>query len=127
MKNVARSPISRFARASVLAVAIGAGAAQAQAPAVVAKGDPLAGKLKATAICSGCHGVPGIRAAFPEVYNVPKLGGQNEGYLLVALKAYKAGDRFNQTMRAQASALSDQEMADIAAYYAQANPLTASK
>ena len=94
-------------------------AAFAQTPDTAAKGDPVAGKLKATAICSGCHGVPGIRAVFPEVYNVPKLGGQNEGYLLSALKSYKAGERYNQTMRAQATALSDKEMVDIAAYYAQ--------
>ncbi|HEX9392475.1 MAG TPA: c-type cytochrome [Usitatibacteraceae bacterium] len=103
------------------------GLALAQAPDAASKGDPVAGRLKATAICSGCHGVPGIRAAFPEVYNVPKLGGQNEGYLLSALKSYKAGDRFNQTMRAQASNLSDKEMADIAAYYAQGSAQTASK
>ncbi len=111
--------------ALTVSLSIASGLALAQAPAV--KGDAAAGKLKATAICSGCHGVPGIRAAFPEVYNVPKLGGQNEGYLLAALKEYKSGDRYNQTMRAQASNLSDKEMADIAAYYAQGNAPAASK
>ena len=92
-------------------------AAFAQAPAAAPKGDPVAGKVKAVAVCSGCHGVPGTKTAYPEVYNVPKLGGQNAGYLLSALKSYKSGDRFNQTMKAQASALSEKEMADIAAYY----------
>ena len=106
---------------------IASGVTLAQAPDAAPKGDAVAGKVKATAICSGCHGVPGIRAAYPEVYNVPKLGGQNEGYLLSALKSYKAGDRYNQTMRAQAAGLSDKEMADIAAYYASGNAQTASK
>jgi cytochrome c553 len=111
----------------VLSLLFASGAALAQAPDAAVKGDPVAGKVKATAICSGCHGVPGMRAAFPEVYNVPKLGGQNEGYLVAALKAYKAGERYNQTMRAQASALSDKEMADISAYYAQGSVNTAAK
>ena len=103
------------------------GVTLAQAPDAPAKGDPVAGKVKATAICSGCHGVPGIRTAFPEVYSVPKIGGQNEGYIVAALKAYKAGERYNQTMRAQATGLSDKEMADIAAYYAQGSAKTALK
>ena len=99
----------------------------AQAPAAAPKGDPVAGKVKAVAICSGCHGVPGTKIAYPEVYNVPKLGGQNAGYLLSALKAYKSGDRFNQTMKAQASALSEKEMADIAAYYGNDSAQVAAK
>ncbi len=90
----------------------------AQAPAAT-KGDPAAGKGKAVAICSGCHGVPGTKAAFPEVYYVPKLGGQNADYLVSALRSYRSGDRFNQTMKGLASALSEKEIVDIAAYYAQ--------
>lgn len=79
----------------------------------------MAGKGKAVAICSGCHGVPGTKAAYPEVYYVPKLGGQNADYLVSALKAYRSGDRFNQTMKGLASALSEKEIVDIAAYYGQ--------
>jgi cytochrome c553 len=90
-------------------------AALAQAPV---KGDAAAGKTKAVAICSGCHGVPGTKTAFPEVYFVPKLGGQNESYILAALKAYKAGERANQTMKGLATALNEKEMADLAAYFA---------
>lgn len=89
----------------------------AQAPA--AKGDPVAGKVKAMAICSGCHGVPGTQTAYPEVYKVPKIGGQNADYLVAALKAYRNGDRYNETMKGLASALKESELADIAAYYAQ--------
>ncbi len=94
-------------------------AALAQAPAAPAKGDPAAGKAKAVAICSGCHGIPGTKTAYPEVYNVPKIGGQNADYLAAALRAYRSGDRYNQTMKGLASALSEKEVADIAAYYGQ--------
>jgi len=93
----------------------------AQAPAETFKGDPVAGKIKAVAICSGCHGIPGTKTAYPEVYNVPKLGGQNAGYLLSALKSYKSGERYNQTMKAQATGLTEKEMADLAAYYGNTN------
>lgn len=102
---------------SVLLCALSIGVS-AQTPAA-AKGDPAAGKGKAVAICSGCHGVPGTKAAYPEVYYVPKLGGQNADYLVAALKAYRSGDRFNQTMKGLASALSEKEIIDIAAYYGQ--------
>jgi cytochrome c553 len=82
-----------------------------------AEGDAAAGKGK-TAMCAGCHGIPGFRTAYPETYHVPKLGGQNAAYLVSALKAYKAGDRNHATMKAIAGSLSDQDMADLAAYYA---------
>ena len=95
--------------------------ASAQAPAETFKGDPVAGKIKAVAICSGCHGIPGTKTAYPEVYNVPKLGGQNAGYLLSALKSYKSGERYNQTRKAQATGLTEKEMADLAAYYGNTN------
>ncbi len=110
----------------IIAAAFSAAAlnVMAQVPATAAKGNADAGRQKAVAICSGCHGVPGMRAAFPEVYQVPKISNQNEAYLLSALKAYKAGERYNQTMKAQASALTDKEMADLAAYYANAASTT---
>ena len=91
----------------------------AQAPAAPAGGDAVAGKSKAVAVCSGCHGVPGIRTAYPEVYNVPRLGGQNADYLVSALRSYRAGNRYNQTMKGLASALTEKEIVDIAAYYGQ--------
>jgi cytochrome c553 len=90
-------------------------AAAAAAPAV---GDAKAGRQKAIAICSGCHGVNGTKTAFPEVYHVPKIGGQNAAYIVSALKAYRAGERYNPTMKALAAALTEKEIADIAAYYA---------
>jgi len=81
-----------------------------------AEGDPAAGKGK-TAMCAGCHGIPGFRSAYPETYHVPKLGGQNSAYIVSALKAYKAGERNHATMKAIASSLTEQDMADLAAYY----------
>ncbi len=86
-------------------------------PMVVhAAGDPSAGAKKVFQ-CQGCHGIPGTKTAFPDLYSVPKLGGQHAGYIVQALQAYKKGDRPHATMRAIASDLTDQDMADIAAYY----------
>ena len=103
----------------IVALAVLALPALAHAQTPVTKGDPVAGKVKALAICSGCHGIPGTKTAFPEVYLVPKIGGQNADYIVAALKAYRNGDRYNETMKGLASALKESELADIAAYYAQ--------
>jgi cytochrome c553 len=84
---------------------------------LAAGGDPAAGKNKTT-MCAGCHGIGGYKTVFPEVYHVPKLGGQHAAYIVKALQEYKAGNRSHPTMRAIAAGLSDQDMADLAAYYA---------
>ena len=86
---------------------------------LLAEGDPTAGKNK-TAMCDGCHGIPGFRAAYPETYQVPKLGRQNPAYIVAALKAYKAGERNHATMKAIAFTLTERDMVDLAAYYADA-------
>lgn len=104
---------------SILTLVISLAPAFAFVQASAAKGDPVAGKIKAIAICSGCHGVIGTKTAYPEVYSVPKIGGQNADYLVSALKAYRSGERYNQTMQGLASALKESELVDIAAYYAQ--------
>lgn len=70
-------------------------------------------------MCIGCHAIPGYKASFPEVYQVPMLGGQSEKYLESALKAYQKGERKNPTMQGIASSLSDKDIAELAAYYAQ--------
>ncbi len=97
-------------------------AAQTAAPT----GDPAKGRDK-TRLCEGCHGIEGWRTAFPEVYRVPKLGGQHEAYLAKALHEYRDGDRSHPSMRAIAAALSDQDIADLAAYFAKGGVTTASK
>lgn len=69
------------------------------------------------AMCIGCHGIPGYKTSFPEVYQVPMLGGQSAKYIENALKAYQKGDRKHPSMRGIAGSLSDQDMAALAAYY----------
>jgi cytochrome c553 len=98
----------------------------AAAGAVHAAGDAAAGKQKTT-LCQGCHGIPDYKTAFPSVYRVPKLGGQHAGYIVKALQGYKSGERSHPTMRAIAAGLSDQDMADLAAYYSADTAKTAAK
>jgi cytochrome c553 len=108
--------LSGFAAAVMLAAGVSAHA----------DGDAAAGKKKTT-MCQGCHGIPDYKTAFPSVYRVPKLGGQHAGYIVKALQGYKSGERSHPTMRAIAADLSDQDMADLAAYYSADNLKTAGK
>jgi cytochrome c553 len=80
------------------------------------KGDAGAGAKK-IAMCIGCHGLPGYQSSFPTVYKVPKIAGQNAKYIVAALNGYKSGDRKHPSMRGVAGSMSDQDMADVAAYY----------
>lgn len=77
-----------------------------------AGGDAEAGKA-ASATCAACHGADGNST----VSTNPKLAGQYESYLIQALKSYRSGARQNATMSGFASALSDQQIADLAAYF----------
>ena len=77
-----------------------------------AKGEELA------QTCLGCHGAPGLRNPGP-VYEIPMIGGQHAEYIVSALKAYKDKSRSHKTMQAQAANLSDSDMADIGAFFAQ--------
>ena len=83
---------------------------------VHAQGDAEAGKVKAYT-CTGCHGIPGYSNVYP-TYKVPKIGGQNYEYLVLALKAYREGERDHKTMDLQAQSLSDSDIEDISAYFA---------
>lgn len=74
---------------------------------------------KKTAMCVGCHGIIGYQASFPEIHKVPMIAGQSATFISSALAAYKNGDRKHPTMRAIADTLTEQDMADLAAYYAQ--------
>lgn len=95
-----------------VAIALASGAATAVEGSAEAASDKLS-------MCQGCHGIPGYRTAFPEVYPVPLLGGQHADYIVSSLKAYRDGTRSHPSMQAIARSLSDQDMADLAAYYAQ--------
>ena len=89
-------------------------AAPAQPPVLTA--DAARGK-RISYTCLGCHGIDGYKNAYP-MYSVPKLEGQNPAYLAAALHGYRDGDRSHLTMHDQASTLSDQDIADIAAFFA---------
>ena len=80
------------------------------------KGDAKAGETK-NATCIGCHGIVGYQASFPEIYKVPKISGQSGTYITAALNAYKGGTRKHPTMRAISESLTDQDIADLSAYY----------
>lgn len=80
-------------------------------------GNADAGRQKSS-MCVGCHNIGGYKTAFPAVYSVPKIDRQHASYIVSALRAYKAGDRMHPSMRAVAAGLTDQDMADVAAFYA---------
>ena len=89
--------------------------AAAQSSAMAA-GDAAAGE-KLAYTCLGCHGVKHYVNTYP-TYHVPRIAGQHETYIISALKAYRSKQRAHKTMQANASNLSDQNMEDIAAYFA---------
>jgi cytochrome c553 len=114
----------------VLAVACATSLAQAQTAAPAAKpaapaaapaakpGPSSAKSVEAkVAMCIGCHGIKGYQASFPEVHRVPMISGQSAKYIAAALNAYKTGDRKHPTMRGIAESLTEQDVADISAYY----------
>jgi cytochrome c553 len=113
---------SKAVAAAVLTCAFGAPAfAQSNAPPappllpITLEGNAERGVVIAET-CKGCHGIPGYFNASP-AYHVPKLGGQNADYLEVALQGYRRGTRGHTTMQAQASSLSDQDIADVAVFF----------
>ncbi|HEX5678342.1 MAG TPA: c-type cytochrome [Alcanivorax sp.] len=88
-------------------------AAVVATPSALAQGDPEAGKEKAQ-VCAACHGPDGNSSS--GMY--PSLAGQGEPYLIKQLKDFKSGARENAIMQAQAANLSEQDMQDLAAFYA---------
>ncbi|MFM2051704.1 MAG: hypothetical protein RL682_2195 [Pseudomonadota bacterium] len=97
---------------AVLVASVTAFSAQAQD----IQGDAKAGEKK-NAMCIGCHGIVGYQASFPEIHKVPKISGQGAKYIISALNAYKKGERKHASMRGIAASLTDQDMADLAAFY----------
>jgi cytochrome c553 len=94
---------------------MGSAFAQSAPPApIVGNADAARSKVS---MCIGCHGIQGYRSSFPEVYNVPKIAGQNAKYIESALKEYAEGKRSFPTMVGIAKSLSEQDIADVAAYY----------
>jgi cytochrome c553 len=116
MKGARNSKVVAKSRNSIRIVSIGVLLSSLlTSGAHAATGDPVAGKNKA-AQCAGCHGIPEWRNAYP-TYRVPKLGGQHAEYIASALQAYQAKTRTHPTMQAIAAGLSDQDIADLAAFF----------
>jgi len=98
---------SLAASAALIAAVFGAATAFAA--------DPAAGKKVVNGTCAVCHGVDGI-AKNPDA---PHLAGENVQYLLRQLKAFKSGERKHEQMTIIAQGLSDEDMANAAAWYSQ--------
>jgi cytochrome c553 len=81
-----------------------------------AAGDAARGK-ELSYTCLGCHGIESYKNVYP-TYSVPELVGQHPEYLAAALKEYRSGERSHGTMHQQAASLSDQDIEDIAQYFA---------
>ncbi|WP_302173311.1 cytochrome c [uncultured Hydrogenophaga sp.] len=107
--------LTTIARTFVAAATLCAAAATAHAQGV--SGDVAAGQAKA-AMCVGCHGIPGYQNSFPEIHKVPMISGQSAQYIVSSLKAYQKGERKHPSMRGIAGSLSEQDMADLGAFYA---------
>lgn len=84
---------------------------------VLAAGNAEAGQAKA-AVCAACHGVEGIS----EISVNPNLAGQVPGYIAAQLAAFKSGERTNAIMAAQSAVLTEEDMADLDAFYAALEP-----
>lgn len=102
----------------IIFIAVAAGLCAANAAR--AAGDPRVGKVKSQT-CTACHGTDG-RGISPEY---PILAGQHAGYLAHALKQYRDGQRKNAVMAPMAAQLSDDDIEDLAAYYARMEPALA--
>lgn len=85
------------------------------------QGNAAEGEKKAYQ-CIGCHGLEGYHASFPEVYRVPKIAGQNAKFLVASLVAYQKGERKHPSMRGVVSNMSEQDIADVSAFYEAAGP-----
>lgn len=96
-----------------VAAALSLGLVSLSQASTMPKGDTAAGEAKA-ASCGACHGADGNSMA----PTFPRLAGQGERYLYKQLQDFKAGRRLNPTMQGMAFGLQDQDMADIAAFYA---------
>ena len=105
---------SIFSAALVLAASAALAQQKQEKAAPAAEG---LGVKNAVAMCIGCHGIPGYKTAYPDVYHVPKIAGQQPGYIVAALKAYRTGERSHPSMRGISASLTEQDMADLAAYY----------
>ncbi|HEU4515788.1 MAG TPA: c-type cytochrome [Steroidobacteraceae bacterium] len=102
--------MNRLAKSCLAAATLALATVAAHADGDIARGAKLA------YTCLGCHGIENYKNAYPK-YSVPKLGGQHQAYIVAALSEYKSGARWHPTMRGLATTLTDQDRADLAAYF----------
>ena len=112
--------LASLAAAALFAAGMTAGAQSAFAQNKGGEDVPHPGTENFHAQCIGCHGIPGYKTAYPEVYHVPMIAGQQPGYIIAALKAYKSGDRSHPSMRGIAASLSEEQMQKLADFYGRA-------
>jgi cytochrome c553 len=117
MRKNLRFPLVSAALVSAALALAAPALAQQKAADAKSVGDADAAHRNKIAMCIGCHGIPGYKTAFPEVYHVPRIAGQQPAYIINALSAYKSGQRSHPSMRGIAASLSDKDMQDLAAYY----------
>jgi len=125
LRSQVRSSVRAATAALKVGMALGLGALAA-APAFAQQAQPVGNAQRGATLastCLGCHGIEGYRNAYPD-YAVPRLAGQHPDYLGAALKEYRSDARQYPTMHLQALSLSDQDIADVAAYLA-SKPLVA--
>src|ERR1700761_7589435 len=101
---------------TLFALAVACVTLSAQAQKITGNAEAGAKKV---AMCMGCHGIIGYQASFPEIHKVPMIAGQSASYIVAALTEYQDGSRKHPTMRAIAASLTEQDIADLAAYYSQ--------
>jgi len=123
LNTFSKAAIGALLAASGLAASLpvqaqGAAKASAQPAAAAAIVGSAEAGAKKNSMCIGCHGIAEYKTAFPTVYRVPKINAQSEKYIVSALNAYKSGERNHPSMVGISRSLSDQDMADLAAYYA---------
>ena len=114
---LAASAVAQDKKPAKKAAAPQAEKAADKAPEKLAAASPQIPTENFHAQCIGCHGIPGYKTAFPEVYHVPKIAGQQPGYIIAALKAYKSGERSHPSMRGIAASLNEGQMKALAEYY----------
>jgi cytochrome c553 len=107
----------KFRLAAALVAILFAGAARAEGDAA-ARADPGKGQATATAVCGACHMVDGSRGAPAN----PILAGQHAQYLVKQLTEFKSGKRENPIMKGMASTLNEDDMRNVAAFYAGRSP-----
>jgi len=116
--NGERDPASGLRRTIYAVAACAAGMAMAAAADRAAAEDAVAGRQKALQ-CQACHGLDGLA----KIPGAPHIGGQVKEYLVKSMHAYKSGLRKDDMMTVVMGQLSEQDIEDLAAYYAGIGPL----